>query len=180
MKQKITIDSVIVNNSYVRYSEYDLKSDLPGSVFFDRFHLSLYNLSNYQTDLDPAAALKIKVNTYVMGEALMNAEIVFPYGEPMNSFWMKASSEPLDFTILNPLTENALGITIRSGKGYVEESFITGSDDYSKGTMIFRYKKMKLGLYNRNKAQQNKGMIAGVARFLINDILINTSITKSI
>jgi len=44
--------------------------------------------------------------------------------------------------------------------------------------MIFEYRKLKLGVYNRNKAQQNKGMFAGVTRFLINDLLIHSNNPK--
>ena len=38
---------------------------------------------------------------------------------------------------------------------------------------MFRYKKLKLSLYNRKKAEQNKGLFGAMSRFLINDIIIH-------
>jgi len=175
MAQRFTIDTIMVFNSFVRYSEYVIKSDIPGSVFFDRFNLNIYNLSNDQPMPDPTSALKINLNAYVMGQGRLEAELVFPYLNNSTDYWVTASSETLDLTTLNPLTENALGITIKRGEGHVENSFFTGDSIHSKGTMLFEYKKLKLGLYNRKKAQQNKGMFGGLTRFLINDILIHSN-----
>ncbi len=178
LKQGLLIDSIRVVNSFVNYGEYDHKSELPGTVYFDRFNLNLYNLSSLHPISDTASALKLKLSAFIMGQANFNLSMVAPYLDTNNNFQVTVSSEPLDMASLNPLTENLLGITIRSGHGHIKKSFITGNKDNTKGTVVFTYKKLKLGLYNRTKAQQNKGMFAGVTRFLINDIFIHSNNPK--
>jgi len=178
MDQKITIDSVRMFNSYVKYGEYVEKSSMPGSVFFDRFALNMYNLSSDLPRPDPTTALKVKIGARVMGKAHFDLSVVFPYVSDSNDFWLSANSEEIDLTTLNPLTENVLGLSIKEGEGRIENSFITGNSRYSRGSMLFTYNKLKLNLYNRKKAEQNKGMFAGITRFLINDLLIHKNNPK--
>jgi len=176
--QIFNIDSLRVSNSVVRYSEYVPKSTIAGSVFFDRFNIKFYNLGNHFLAGDTTATMNVNLDTYVMGQARMDVSLVFPFANNSSNFWFNATSEPLDLTTLNPLTEQLLGISIRNGTGHIQESFISGDEDHSTGTMIFTYKKLKLGLYNRNKAQENKGMFGGLTRFLINDLFIHSNNPK--
>lgn len=178
MGQKFIIDSVRVFNSYLSYGEIVKKSTLPGIVYFDRFNLNMYNLSSDFPYSDPASALKVNLNAHVMGQTRFDVSLVFPYLGDDNNFWMKAHSEELDLTVLNPFTEQILGLSIKEGHGYIDSTFITGNSIHSKGMMIFRYKKLKLNLYNRKKAEQNKGLFAGITRFLINDIIIHKNNPK--
>ncbi|RLD33571.1 MAG: hypothetical protein DRI83_09190, partial [Bacteroidetes bacterium] len=178
MNQKFTVDSIRLFNSFVIYSEYVEKSSQPGSIFFDRFTLNLYGITSDLPHPDPTAALKVDLESYVMGQTRFNVALVFPYLSDSNDFWMNASSEPLDLTILNPLTENLMGLSIKQGNGRIENTFITGNNHHSMGSMIFTYKKLKLSLYNRKKAERNKGMFGGITRFLINDLLIHKNNPK--
>lgn len=178
MAQKILIDSVSVIDSYMKYGEYDKKSILPGSVFFDRFNLSIHNITNLHPLPANKSSIKVNLNTYIMGKARLDLAMAISYVGADSNFTFKASSEPLDLTTLNPLTENLLGITIRSGTGHVQESDVTGNALHSEGNMIFIYKNMKLGLYSRSKDHQNKGIFAGLTRFLINDIFIPSNNPK--
>lgn len=162
----------------MKYGEYDKKSVLPGTVFFDRFNLNIQNITNLHPLPENNNSIKLNLNAYLMGKARLDLDMGISYIGSDSNFWFSATTEQLDLTTLNPLTENLLGITIRSGSGRVQESSVTANAVSSKGSMIFTYKKMKLGLYNRSKDHENKGMFAGITRFLINDLIVASNNPK--
>jgi hypothetical protein len=177
-RQKFTIDSIRVIHSFMRYGEYVEKSSVPGVVYFDDFNLNMYNLTSNLPCADPTTSLKVDLNAMVMGEARIDLDIVFPLLGNSTNFWMEASSERFDLTKLSPLTEVVLGLTITEGIGGINKSFVTGNSEHTRGTLMFTYNKLKLSLYNRKKAEKNKGMFAGITRFLINDLLIHRNNPK--
>jgi hypothetical protein len=173
--QKVLIDSVSVRNSYVKYSEYDEKSLLPGTVFVDQFNLKIHNITNLHPLPEGKSTMTVDLSTYIMGLSRLDLSMGISYISADSNFWFNAKSERLDLTSLNPLSENLLGITVRRGAGKVEECFVTANAVQSQGTMLFTYKKLELGLYSRAKDHENKGLFGGITRFLMNDIIIQSN-----
>jgi len=173
--QEFIVDSVIIKDSYVEYSEYSLKSETPGTIFFDRFNVNIKMLPSDPDLLGSNSDMTINMNTYIMGKARMDVNIIFPYRRPGQNFRFGANLETFDLRNLNSMSENLMGIAILRGKGSIEAPYLYADDVNSTGTMIFRYKKLKLNLYNRKKAQMNQGMFSGLARFMINDLLLHSN-----
>ena len=91
------------------------------------------------------------------------------------NYWLTGGSETLDLTKLNRLTENVLGIAITRGKGWVDIPLISGNNVKSGGTLTFRYKKLKIAIYDREKNQMGKGFGSGFMNFMINDLLLKSN-----
>ena len=178
MKQKITVDSVRVFNSKLHYGEYTDKSELPGDVFFDHFNVKAYNLTNDLENIDTATTLRVILDAKIMGEARLDAEINYPLMSSSNDWWMSASSEELDMTLLNSLTENVIGVAITDGKGRLEKSFITGNEINSTGILTFKYKKLKLKLYDRKHADISHKFFAPLLNGMINSLFLKSNNPK--
>jgi len=170
--QKITIDSIKVVDSFVEYGEYSEKSDLPGTVYFDQFNIKAYNFTNDSILIEKKKQFSISLDSRIMGEGKFNLVIHYDMASPENNFWMTAKSEELDLTILNPLTKNIMGIFITSGTATLDVPKITGNDYVATGTLMFRYKKLKMVMYDRHKSQVDHGIFTPIVNFLINDIII--------
>ena len=92
-----------------------------------------------------------------------------------NEFWLTGRSETMDLTKLNKLTQNVIGVAITSGKGSIDVPLVSGNSLNSKGTLTFRYKKLKLALYNRDQQALQTGFKSRFMNFMINDLLLKSN-----
>lgn len=176
--QVFTIDSLRVFDSYIKYTQRVEKSDVPGQIYFDRFNIQMYNISNDPRFVDSSSQLTVNANGYIMGQSRLDLSVYFDLLSPVDKFWFKAKSQPIDMTCLNSMTENLMGMSIQKGNGYIEIPRIEGDSGIAQGSLIFMYKKLKVMLYNRKKAQMQKGMFAPLVDFMLNDLLLKSNNPK--
>jgi hypothetical protein len=176
--QIFTIDSVRVFDSYVSYTQHVEKSEIPGKIFFDRFNIHLYNISNDPRFVDSTSQLIVNADAFIMGQSRLDLSAYFNLLSPTDKFWFKANSEPIDLTCLNSMTENLMGMSIAEGKGFIEIPKIEGDSGTVQGKMYFKYKKLKITLYNRKKAQLQKGMFTPLVDFMLNGLLLKSNNPK--
>ena len=177
-KQIFTVDSIRIFDSRIDYTQRVLKSDKPGKIFFDSLNMQLYNLSNDRRFVDSSSQLVAFASGFIMGKSRLELSAYFNLLSPSDKFWFKASSEPIDLTCLNSMTENLMGMSISQGNGYIDIPRIEGDSSVAQGKMTFRYKKLKITLYNRKKAQLQKGMFTPFVDFMLNDLLLKSNNPK--
>jgi len=71
-----------------------------------------------------------------------------------------------------------LGIGIIRGKGSVDAPFIWANDSIARGSLVFKYKKLKLATYSRKKEKLNKGVLSPLINFMINDLVVKSNNPK--
>jgi len=175
INQTIIIDSLRTHDGYIQYMEIDKKSVVPGKLFLDRFNVSVYNVNNDLRILDNSSFMEAKLDARLFGQADLQIDAVFPILSPSNDFWFSGHMVSLDFSELNNLTENIVGITMARGSGALDIPLISGNSVYSEGSILFKYNKLKIELYNRDKAQIQKGLTGGMASLLLNDVFIKSN-----
>ena len=172
---KFRVDTVQLNNSMLSYFEYEVKSKNPGIFFIDHFNVTSINVTNYFMPGDSNLIWKFKGSGKLMKQADMDFTLVLPYFAPHQQWWFSAETGKIDLTQFNPLTENVLGITVKSGVGSLQVPMITGDDFSARGKVNFLYKKMKLRLYSRKKSQQSRSVWSPFANLMINGIVVKNN-----
>lgn len=171
----LNVDTVKIKDSFFLYGEYVDKSAEPGEIYFANFDASIYNISNTGFSANNNDSLYAHITTDIMNESQMTVDLTFPLDKNDDNFWLRANVDELDLRKFNSMTENLFGITIARGKGGVKIPFIMFSDIHSEGSIIFKYDKLKLALYNRNKAKMNQGLGSGLVEFMLNGVLIKSN-----
>ncbi len=174
IQPSFSIDSVEIHNSRILYGEYANKSSEPGEVFFDDFNLSATNITNINSHIESNNNLEINVNTKLMGKPKLTADLNILLDNP-DKFSFKGYTEEMDFSIFNSMTQNLFGISVIRGKGSFNLNSINASDSIAKGIITFKYKKLRIALYDREKAALNKGIASPFFNFLVNDLLIKSN-----
>jgi hypothetical protein len=176
--QKVQIDSLRVHDSYLYFKLYpEKKTNTPGEIMLTELNASAYNFTNIFHETD-STTLRVSLNAKIMGESRMDANFFFPLQDTGNHWWFNFKTERIDFTRLNSMTQHLVGLTILRGKGTVNAPLISGDDFNMSGQLIFRYKKVKLSLYNRKRAETETGIFNSMANFLINDLVIKSNNPK--
>lgn len=175
IKQPFVIDTLLFYNSYYRYAEKEAISSKPGYVYFDGMNVVGINVTNISPDKTNALT-KFFVHGKLMGSGVISADFYFPLSKQQSSqFWFTAKSEKLDLTTLNTITQTNSGLTILSGKGTIDIPLITANDTVAMGNMMFRYHRLRVGLYNRRKANHNGGITMPLVRFVLNGLVLRSN-----
>ncbi len=172
---KFYIDSIQLQNSQISYYEYNAKSKQPGIFFIDNFNIHALNVTNDLSHIDSNLVLKFYGTGRIMKQSDLNFALVMPYYAPNHQFWFSGHTGSIDLSQFNSLTQNTMGIGVISGKGNIEIPYVTGNDEYVKGNMFFLYRNLKLRLYNRKKAQMNKGIGSPFVNFMLNNLMIRSN-----
>jgi hypothetical protein len=175
VEQKFTVDSIHLIDAIIHYKEIEEKIGLPGLIFFDSVQGSIYNMTNNLEPGDRSTRMLLKARGNIMGQTQMNVSVYFPLYPDTVTFWLSGESERMEMMELNPLTENILGIGILQGRGELDIPLIIGGDSLAKGNLTFRYKKLKLAMYNRKKEQLNQGTLSPLISFLINSLVVKSN-----
>ena len=173
VKSNFYIDTLRLNNSYILFGEYVKGSEIPGEVYFTDVNIFGRELSNMPDLMTFPPTMKLDFNSKVMGNTLLTANFNFPLDEIGFNFTGK--TEEIDFRDFNSMTQNLFGISITKGKGYLDIIGINAGDSIATGNLVFHYKKLRVGLYNREKAKLNKGIAAPFFSFLANDLLLKSN-----
>ena len=177
IKRMFTIDTIRIIDSYLKYKELSEKADEPGEVHLDNVNVSAYNLTNYLKD-DEERDLIIKFSGNIMGQAGMVMNLHFPLHEGGQAFTLRGKTDNINLSILNPLTTNLLGIGIIKGTGSIDVNYVEGFDSTALGSLIFKYKKLRLLPYSRNKEKLRSGALSPLLSFMINDLVVKSNNPK--
>jgi uncharacterized Zn finger protein len=177
---KITIDSLFANNSYILYGEYVDESQKPGEAYFTDFNLTVSNITNVNKSITRNPRMDIQMSTKLMDDAKLTLNMGFILIDTLDYFEYSGHMNYFDITKMNPMVENLLGLTIKSGKGTLDINEVKGNNDVARGELFFKYKNFKLGLYNRNKAKEVTGILSPIVSFVVNDIKLRSNNPKSL
>lgn len=168
------IDSLEIHDSRIVYGEYVNKSSEPGEVTFEDFNLTASNITNISSNIQSNSSLDINFNTRLMGQPKLTAELNIPL-DKTNKFSFNGHTEEMDFGIFNSMTQNLFGISVIRGKGSFDINNVVANDSISRGFLTFKYKKLRIALYDREKAALNRGVASPFFNFLVNDLLIKSN-----
>ena len=175
INQPFIVDTLLINNGYFRYSEKEKISDKPGFVYFSELNLTGINLTNI-IDNSGGSLTKIFAGGKLMGEGMVEANFYFPLSKSQSSqFWFSGKSGKLDLTTLNAMTQTNSGLTILSGKGTIDIPLITANDTVAIGSMMFKYRRLKVELYNRKKANHSGGIATPLVGFVLNGLVLRSN-----
>lgn len=171
----LNVDTMKINNSFFLYGEYVDKSPEPGEIYFTNFDASLYNISNVISPENRNDSLYAHITADIMNLSPMTLDLTIPLLKEDDNFWIKADVEKVDLREFNSMTENLFGISVLRGSGSVKIPMMNFNEINATGSVIFEYKKLKLAMYNRNKAKLNRGLGSGLIDFMLNGVLIKSN-----
>ena len=170
----ITIDSLKTHDAYIKYRQLSEKSVVPGELFLNEVDLTVFNINNDLKVIDQTSVMVANFKGKLIGESNIDMKMTIPILSTANDFWVTGHVEEIDFTKLSSLTQNLVGITMASGTGELDIPLITGNSTSSEGSILFKYKKLKIELYDREKAENASGLGGSMANLLLNDIFIKS------
>ncbi len=159
----VAVDSVVVQNGYIAYSEKIEQGQEAGSIYFENLDANLLNITNHKD----AKKTQVSATAMLMGEADFDLQCEFDVNQTSDAFVASGVLKNLQASRLNSF----LGPNLRArAKGSVQEMYFTlsGNADRSIGDMKMKYKDFKFTILDKDRHNVNK-LLTFVGNILVND-----------
>jgi hypothetical protein len=167
--QKLSIDTVLLNNANVEYTEFNDKTMKAGIIPVTRMNVRLQAVKNY--NINPTDSLLIHATGYLMDTIWMRLRVKESYTDTLGGFLMTLRVKPADMTVLNAALIPLASIKMESGFLDTLTMRAVGREYLSLGEMQMFYHDLKIRLL-KNGDEINKTFLNSVISFLANSLVI--------
>lgn len=146
LKLRTTIDTLIIRNTNISYSEYNPKSQKKGTVTFNRFNARIQNISNDPAKLSANHWAKANITAWLMNKGKLNVDINLNLIAKNADFNFNGSLGKMDMRDLNPLSRNMSLAEIQSGTINKAEFNVSGNLRSTSGYLKLYYNNLKISI----------------------------------
>ncbi len=170
----VNVDSVIVKNFKLTYTELNPKSKESGSIVFDNIDAVISNITNIKERIAVNKFLKVNARSSLMSKAALDAVFTFDLTKTKNGdFSVDGELGPMNGLDLNPVTKPLGMFEINSLSIKKLKLHVNGSNYRGSGTVFFVYDDLKITVLKKDDSgkMKRKGLIS----FFANTFVINKS-----
>jgi hypothetical protein len=149
----LTIDSLIVNKSFVEYEEFAEEADSSGRVYFDDIYASISKIDN--TDRDRKGKTFMIAEGAFMGQGELRVESVMPWRREEKAR-VSGSLKNMDMARLNLILEPQVKMRAESGRLNLMTFGFTYNDDQSEGKLELSYNDLKIITFRNDEQIEKK------------------------
>ncbi|WP_285010400.1 hypothetical protein [Pedobacter faecalis] len=165
------IDSVVLNNINLSYTEYNPVSQKRGTIYFWDLKGDILNVTNDSIALVQNNHAVARLSAMVMKASKIDVRINFNLNDKDAAFSYSGKIGPMDMKILNPMAKNMGLVEIERGKMQGADFNINANLSGSSGRVNFYYTDLKVKLLKESEngePEKKKGLLS----FLANTLLI--------
>ncbi len=158
----LKVDSVVVSNSTISYTELDVNKDAPGTITFNNVESVFKGISTYPEAKRNYDRIEVSASGNINGDTRLQLDLLVPYNG--DRFYADATFTDMDARVLNKTIRNLAGIAINSGDISAFHFTMDANPINSKNTLILDYKNLELALLVENKESELKrlGFLSGL------------------
>lgn len=169
LKLNTRIDTMLIKNSNIIYSEYNPKSKAKGTLSFNRFDARILNITNDSLSLSKNHWAIAHTSARLMGKAALNVTINFNLISANADFNFNGTIGKMDMRILNTLTKNMSLAEISSGTIEKADFKVSGNLRTATGYMKLYYNNLKVKLLktDNDDGLEKKTIASALANLVI-------------
>lgn len=170
LKLNTSIDSVLIKDSRINYSEYNPKSKKKGTVTFDRFNALIRNVSNDPDQLAADHWARANVRAWLMNKGRMDVNLNMDLTAKNADFNFNGTMARMDMRELNALSRNMSLAEIRSGMINKAEFRVSANWRTSSGYLKLNYNDLSIDLLKNDTdtdTLKKRGLLSALANSLI-------------
>ncbi len=169
LKFQVSVDSLILKNSQVSYTERKATGNLEGKVRFTNIHTRLMPFTNIKIANGVIPDFNLEGTATIQDSCQLKVNMSFQMNDPNNSFTAEGNLSPFNMRILNPVLEPLALVSIRSGKVNRFQFNFNADRTMANGQLYFGYDNLKISVLELKNGNTKE---AGFASFLANSLLL--------
>ncbi len=164
---EMNVDSILVKNSAITYSELGVKKSNSGSIDITDVNASIYGVTNmpkYQVQVGNAV---MKAEAQLVGQTKLTTVLTIPYDE--DAFTMTVNTTDMELVKLNSTTKPLAGVEILSGQLKKIDYTIQAYETTATNSLIFDYQNLDLSIVSEksDKKEKKKVVLTALANAAI-------------
>lgn len=158
----LTVDSLRIQNSSIRYEEKVKADQPPGTIHFDNFNADIENLGNTYPEKQTT---NIHITSQFMRSTPVDVDWTFDVHDTNDSFTFKAELGALAAAQMNSFTKPNLRVAL---EGTVNQTYfsIYGNSSQSEIDMRIKYDNFKVDLL-KDDGSSTKTLLSGLANLFV-------------
>ncbi len=169
---KIHTDTILLNNSYIDYTEHRQNKDKAGIIKFHAVNASITNLSNIDSLITGKTTMKASAK--VMNRSVLKSEFIFPNTRYSEKYNVTGTMQPIKIEAFNPMTVPVASVRVESGQTKTVDFNFYYNNERSYGDMIFEYENLEVMLLTKeNDSPKN------IISFFANAVVIKKDNLKT-
>lgn len=172
INQPLSVDTVLLTNSAVQYTEVNEKTRQAGTVPVTRMTVTLLNIRNHK--IKPGDSLTIKAVGYVLDTVWTRLRVKESYTDSLGGFLMTLRMKPGDLTVLNSALIPMASVKLLSGQLDTLDMRAVGREYLSLGEMKMFYNNLKVQLL-KDGDENKKTFMTKLVSFLANTFVIRSN-----
>jgi hypothetical protein len=170
--QQLSIDTVLLTNANVEYTEFNEKTKEAGTIPVNRMTVKLHSVKNY--NIKPNDSLSILATGYLMDSAWIRLKVKESYTDSLGGFLMTLRMKPTDLTILNPIIMPLASVKLESGYLDTLSLRAVGREYLSLGEMSMFYHDLKVR-FLKNGNETKKTFLTSLITFIANSFVVRSN-----
>lgn len=150
----IRLDTLRVNDGFIRYSELAKGSVRPGELTFEHVNGGITNLTNDPQLMTPATPAVVSMSAKLFGEGDMSATVRYPLLSPTLDFDIEASAGPMPLAAVSRFSTNVAGVEINDGELDTLWVGLESRDGQATGRVHMRYRDLDFRVLDRNTGKE--------------------------
>ncbi len=168
---KIGLDSILIIDGTIRYSEVPEKGTKAGTISFGQLNAKMENVTNLPDRINQNSVMQTRIKSSVMDQIPVTVAIDFHLDSELNKFELSGEVPPHSMTLFNPFTEDGAFLKIKSGNCRSLEFSAVADDNVGYGSMYFQYNDFKVALVDKKTANTKK-IEESIASFMANTFIV--------
>ena len=163
----LELDSVLISNSSVTYSELGVKKENSGTIEINRINGSIVDITNIPELQQGFGELRADLNASFIGYSAIKVDLIVPYhGE---SFSLDVGMGTMELATLNPTLHPLAGVEIKSGQLSSIKYKMNASSRQSQNKLIFDYSDLHMNVLKEkeNHTAKKRVFLSAIANAAI-------------
>lgn len=170
VNKPLQVDSLLLYNATVNYSELDKTTKDTGSIQFSNLDLQMGPIKNHQ--LTPHDSLYVHAQARIFGQGHINLQMQQSYMDSLAGFRMQTQASLPDISLLNQTIKPLTTIEITNGRLDSLWMLVNANDEIASGEIYLLYDDLKIRLHNEDGTEP--GFKNNFKSFIANTFLIRS------
>lgn len=171
LKYPVLIDSLLLVDSKVIYTEQPATGDSEGQIRFNGIQARLMPFTNMKNSKGIIPNFRLDATATIMDSCLLKTSMNYQMNNPENHFTANGSLSPFNMRILNPVLEPLSLVSIRSGRVDSFQFSFSADKTSAGGQLFFGYNDFKISVLEKKNGNTKE---ARFASFLANSLMLKS------
>jgi len=171
LKIPVSVDSLILANAKVAYTERTATGDLEGKIGFSKIHVRMMPFTNMKASNGVIPDFNLDATATIQDSCQLKVGMNFQMNRSENKFTVNGSLSKFNMRIINPVLEPLALVSIRSGKVNRFQFDFSANQTSSNGQLFFGYDDLKISVLEMKDGDTKESKFAS---FLANTVLLRS------